>query len=78
MNLIDIKNLIEGFTGAQKRNFNKTCNSKIYTEGTPTLTQQEEDDVNDAINSVEALSTNDLADLIGMLVSSKKLSKRPC
>ena len=78
MTLTEIKNLIEGFTGAQKRNFNKTCTSKIYTEGTPTLTQQEEDDVNEAISEVEALSVNDLADLTEMLLSSKKLSKRPC
>lgn len=78
MSLVDIKDLIEGLNKGQKTYFNRLNESKIYNEEILTLSQQEEDEVEDLDILVSNLSDEDLGDLNDMLSSKRKLSSRPC
>ena len=78
MSLATLKTTLEGLTGKQKRMFNQVCTSKLYNEATASLTTAEQDEVDAAQDEVNNLSSNDLEDLIVMLASTRKLSKRPC
>ena len=78
MSLTILKATLEGFSGKQKRVFNQSCTSKLYTELNATLTAPEKVIVDDAVDAVDSLSGNDLEDLIVILASDRKLSKRPC
>lgn len=78
MSLTVLKTTLEGLSSKQKKVFNQSCTSKLYNESNATLTTPEKVVVDDAVDAVDNLSSNDLNDLIVMLASGKKLSKRPC
>lgn len=78
MTLEQIRDKVEGFSKAERTYFNRLNDSKIYNEEILTLSQSEEDNVEDVDAEVANLSDEDLGDLNAMLSSKKKLSSRPC
>jgi len=75
---MSLKTIIEGFTEAQKAEFNIVCKSKIHTVAQKMISAIDKEEAVGAAKDVNGLSALDLESLIVSLDEDTKLSQRPC
>jgi len=75
---MDLKDDIEGLSSGQIARINKNDLRVICNKDETSLTRSSAEFADDVHDAIEALSEADFNDLNDSLVSSRKLSGRPC